>query len=581
MDSSESTRRPKMSRRQFIVRTGGLAGAALLTACGGAIEPVALNTAVPAAQNTPVPDVATTAAPVPDVAATAAPVPAEPAATASSVAATSTEFADPGKQFTGQLVISLNGTGQPQVRSEALSAAYKKVQPGVELIWEYPGSSASDYPTWLGTQLAASPIRPDIVSGNYVATYRSYVNFDKYKKTTNPYTGNPWDADLNWDFFVARNAKGERYMLPTRSVHIMWFYNKTLMDQVGVQPPNNWAEFADVCEKLKDANITPISANFKWQVPQWLSEIYFDQYHINWIETVRAQPTDWNYDPELDDAFVMDPNDPNIHNKYTYNVQRFYQGVRDGKLRYDTPEMAEFVKNMAQIFPTYTASDFFVLGDNYSAFLQQNAAMMVNGTWSLPTLSNDLEALTPERLEELGLKESDIKPFEWGTFENPPMTGPLAKGPVRSVESATGEYLSIIDKDQQQTELALDFLMFWLSKPGYQAWQDASVQSGEHTPGGPLEVKGVEDPIELKERFSQVKFMGNAEVNYNNPFGWDGGKVSEDAKNMFKDALEGKITPEDFGKNLQQLITDNFDAILTAAQLTAADIDNPSRQPGT
>ena len=29
-------------------------------------------------------------------------------------------------------------------------------------------------------------------------------------------------------------------------------------------------------------------------------------------------------------AFVFDPNDPDIHNKYTYNVQRFMRGLRDG-----------------------------------------------------------------------------------------------------------------------------------------------------------------------------------------------------------------------------------------------------------
>jgi ABC-type glycerol-3-phosphate transport system substrate-binding protein len=556
-----------------------MAGAAALTACGAVPAPVAQSTEAPVP---PAPDVATaapvvTAAPELD-AATAAPQTAAPEV---ATEAAGSGAAGSGQQYSGQLVISLNGTGEPLERTVALSEAYKKVQPGVELIWEYPGAQAGEYPTWLGTQLAAAPIRPDIVSGNYVPTYRNYVNFDQYKKTTNPYTGNEWDKDLDWDFFVGRNAKGERNMLPTRSVHTMWFYNKALFEKAGVQPPKTWAEFADVCAKLKESGVIPISANFKWQVPQWLAEIYFDQYHVNWIETVRAQPGDWNHDPELDDQFVFDPKDPNIHNKYTYNIQRFFQGIRDGKLRYDTPEMTDLVKNMAQIFPKYATEDFFVISDPYAPFLQQQAAIMVNGTWSLPTLENDMKAMSPERLKELKIEGADIKPFEWATFENPPIEGPLVKGPVRSVESASGEYLSIIEKDQAQAEMALDFLMFWTSKPGYQVWNDASIKSGRHAPGGPLEINGVEDPPELQKRFDSVTFMGNAETNYNNFIGWGGGNLAIDAQNLYKEALEGKMAPEEFGTRLQKLITDNFDTILEAAELTKEDIDNPAKQPGT
>jgi ABC-type glycerol-3-phosphate transport system substrate-binding protein len=541
-------RKGKLSRRKFLILVGTAAGATALTACGATTGP-------PAGGTTPVGE--------------------------TTVATEATGAAAGGMQHQGQLIISLVGTGEPLERSKALSDAYKKVQPGVELLWEWPGVTGGEYPTWLGTQLAASPIRPDIVSGNYVGSFRGYVNFDQYRKTINPYTGNPWDKDLDWDFFNGRNAQGERIMLPTRSVHIMWFYNKALFEKAGVKPPNTWQEFVDVCTKLKEAGITPVAANYQWQVPQWLGAIYFDQYHINLIEMVRAQPGDWNYDPELDDQFVFDPKDPNIHNKYTYNRQRHFQAIRDGKLRYDTPEIADLVKNMAQIFPKYATQDFFVISDPYVPFLQQQVAIMVNATWSLPMLENDMRALSPERLKELEIEGADIKPFEWATFENPPMEGPLVKGPVRSVESAAGEYLSIIEKDQAQVDRALDFLMFWTSKPGYQVWNDASIKSGQHAPGGPLEVNGVEDPPELQERFRQVKFMGNAETNFNNFLAWGGGNLATDAKNLYKDALEGKISPEEFGKRLQRLITDNFDTILEASGLTKDDIDNPAKQPGT
>ncbi len=75
--------------------------------------------------------------------------------------------------------------------------------------------------------------------------------------------------------------------------------------------------------------------------------------------------------------------------------------------------------------------------------------------------------------------------------------------------------------------------------------------------------------------------MGNAETNYNNFLSWPGGNLSVDAQNLYKEALEGKMAPEEFGTRLQKLVTDNFATIIEAAELTEADIDNPARQPGT
>ncbi|MDQ9760149.1 extracellular solute-binding protein, partial [Acinetobacter baumannii] len=39
-----------------------------------------------------------------------------------------------------------------------------------------------------------------------------------------------------------------------------FFYNKALFEQAGIEKePTTWAEFLDVCQKLKDAGITPMT----------------------------------------------------------------------------------------------------------------------------------------------------------------------------------------------------------------------------------------------------------------------------------------------------------------------------------
>lgn len=490
------------------------------------------------------------------------------------------------RQFSGQIVIALLGGDATNAPArQAVIDAYRVLQPGVEILWEPQDLEAGEYVTFLGTLLAAGDIREDIVSGNYQAAFRGYVNLDEYRLSVNQYTGETWEEHLNWDFFREVNGTGERIMLPTRSVHINWFYNKDLFDAAGATPPTTWAELETVCAALKESGVIPIAGNFDFQIPQWFAEIYFDQYHTHWIETVRAQPGDWNYDPALDDAFTGDVTDPFIHNTYTYNVQRFMAAVRDGVLRFDTPEVADIMRNMAAIFPEYATGDFFVIQFDamYNAFLQQQVAIIPSGTWTLPALQQDLASLSPERLEQLELPaDTTISAFQWGTFENPTMEGDLVKSPVRSVESATGEYLSIVNKNQEQTDLVVDFLQFFTSKTGHQIWVDAQAALPTFTPSGPIEVKGVVDPPEIQELFSQISLIGNAEVNYNGFWtAMAAGNIMQDTRNLFKDGLEGTLNPEEYASAVQSYATDNFDAILEASSLTDADLDDPSRQPGT
>lgn len=517
----------KSTRRQFLVRSGQIAGVITLSACGA---PGASNQGFQAAPSAAPTAAGDAAAPV----ASAAPSTAAPSAA--------------GGELSGQVIISIT-QDVPDEAQKALIDAYRKQRPNIEVLFERPGAAEENYDTYLGTVLAA---------------------------------GNTWDKD--YDFQLSQyNIFRENVVLPTRAVHINWFYNKTLFEKAGVEPPTTWAEFVEACDKLQAAAITPVAANYMWQVPQWVTSIYFDQYNINWVETVRAKPGDWNFVPGLDDTFKFDPNDPNIHMKYTFNAQRYWKGVRDGELRFDTPEMAELVANLAAVFPKHATQDFFVIEDNYVPFLQQQVAMMINGSWMYDTISRDMESLSPERLEDLELPENtSIKAFEWGTFEVPPMEGSLIKSPVRSIESAAGEYLSIIDKNQQQTELALDFLMFWLSAPGYQAYFDGRVEAADLNASGPLMVRDVKQTPELEQAFSQIKFMGNAENSFNYLFtDFGGGDLATDVRNLLKEALEGKMTPEEYGKRMQAYSQDNFDRILAQIGMSMADIDDPARQPGT
>ncbi len=546
MSQSPSSGTRKLSRRDFLVWSGGLTGTVALAACapGGA-------------------------APAPTVA------PAEPATAGDATPA------DSVAQVAGEVVVSLNGENIPEEPMNLMSEAFRDTFPDVEIVWEFPNLGAGDYPQWLGTQVAAGNIRPDVVSGNYLSTYNGYVNLDQYRKTENPFTGNPWDEDIQWDALRGKNAKGERIMVHMRTVHTYWFYNQEIFEEVGVQPPATWEEFGQVCASLADAGQTPLSANYIWQVPQWLAEIYFDQYHVSWVEAVRAQPGDWNFEPDKDGSFEYDPADPFIHEKYTYNIQRFFKGVLDGDLRFDTQEMTELAQNMASIFPQYGTEDFFVISDPYSPFLQKQTAIMSNGTWSIPTMIHDMESISPERLEQLEI-ETDISPFAWSTFENPSIQSPLTLTSAKAVESAPGPYLSIIDKNQEQVDRALDFVMFFSTAPGFALWNEGLIQADDFSPAGPLLVNNMQDPSDIQELWDNLVFTGNAETNYNGFWtNGGGGDYQTDLRNLYKDALEETLSPQDYAQQLQAYIDENLEGMVQRINLTMEDINNPAREPGT
>ncbi len=487
------------------------------------------------------------------------------------------------ESLTGTIVISMLGDNPPEEAMDALLGAYKEIRPNVEVIWENAGVGAAEYPAWLGTQLAVDDIRPDIVSGNYFSNYQGYVNLDAVRFLTNPHTDRMWAEDLDWDFYRGQNTFGERIMVPTRAVHINFFYNVNVFEEVGVEPPTTWSEFVAACEAIEAAkpDMACISANYQWQVPQWLIRTHFDLFHIDWLETVRAQPGDWNYNSDLDGTFEFDPSDPFIHNRYTYSRQRYYAAVRDGVLRYDTPEVAEMVRVAGALFPKHAVSDFFVISDPYPRFIAQQAAIMYNGTWAMPSLVRDMDDMTDERLEELGLDPDTFEAFQWDTFEMPNVDSDLAQIPSKTVESATGEYVSIIEKDQAQTDLVIDFVMFWLSEAGYGAYNEARIANGGGA-SGPLRVNNVQDPPEITQLFDRIEFLGNAEVSFPTEFlQWGGGDIRTEARDIWKQGLEGTITPEETAAQLQALVENNFDAILEQIGLTHEDLDNPSRQPGT
>ena len=489
-----------------------------------------------------------------------------------------------------EIVVSCHHTKGPDVAGakaqDVLGEAYQDVSPNTTIVWE-PGGGPGGYATWLSTQLAAGDVRADFVSGVWESRYTGYVDLERYRFTENPHTGRIWDEDIDLGINKLGNMRGERYMVCPRLFVHFWLYNKELFDKAGAPEPNidgpTWDEYLDIADKLKTDGTTPIGINFTYQANQWFIAVYFEQYRTDWVETVRAQPGDWNYDPGLDGQFEYEPwDDHNIHSSYTYNGARFLQGIRDGVLRFDTPEVAEQARNMAAAWPTYANEDMFVRGDAYPLFIQQEVAMVPAGTGWMPSFTQDMEGLTPERLEALGI-ETDVSSFEWGIFHRPTMEGPLKKGWTKNVQGGAGQWLSILDKTAEKTDAGVDFLMFWMSKAGYEPFHRAEEEE-DAAECAVLRIRDVEDSAKNQELLKDVRLLGTAECTYQHmlyfgTIGVNPADYAQRAKDTFKDTLEGNLTPDEFATFMQATWDENFDAIAEENGISETVLDNPALRP--
>ena len=121
----------------------------------------------------------------------------------------------------------------------------------------------------------------------------------------------PYDeawVDANFLLPQGNALKGEVYIPPTNSQIIPEvFYNKELFAKAGITgPPKNWAEFLDVCAKLKAAGVTPFtlgggdpfaasmplvgvfSADILGKNPNWLRDRYAGKVKFSDPDVVAA-----------------------------------------------------------------------------------------------------------------------------------------------------------------------------------------------------------------------------------------------------------------------------------------------------
>ena len=214
---------------------------------------------------------------------------------------------------------------------------------------------------------------------------------------------NDYEATANAALMAAcREAGGGTLKtIPYQPNIFAFFYNKALFEQAGIEKePTTWAEFLDVCQKLKDAGITPMT---------------------------------------MDDAYATCV--IGYHLARLVGEERVKEIVNNGE--WDDPAVLQMAKDIEDLatkgyFSEMVGSNVWPAGQN-SELAVGTAAMYLNGSW----LPNEVKAMTgPD--------------FQWGCFAYPAVENGV-NGPETN---NFGAQVFGINKDSKMSKEAFDLITY-------------------------------------------------------------------------------------------------------------------------
>ena len=404
------------------------------------------------------------------------------------------------------------------VMNEILNEYTEKT--GTEI--QFESLPSADYRTWIMTQFAADQ-GPDVYTGiiydmssDYQSGYLS--NFkDLYDQESAYDTGKAWKDTLpdyirERMYITADDVPG----YPTATSVVRIFYNKTMLEQVGAEVPETWAEFMDVCQKLKDADIIPFA--FPNATIDDLSWLWFNN-------SVCSQM----------DAGIVDQLD--VSGNGYVELAEICKGMDEGIIDF-TDESLKASFELMKDFSQYWTSDYNGLDQTTAVdmFARGEVAMV-------QAMSTKLESI------ETTVGDS----FEYGVMPVPVITDETYEGALGKSVILGGQPDIIfginksLEEDEEKYNAALDFVQY-MSSPEIQ------VRLAEELCRIPLA-----NTVELPEKLSGFKITEEPLR-----MAWFTG-INEKLRNYFHRAgqeyLADSITVDEFAETMNNSYKEVLDEI--------------------
>ena len=285
------------------------------------------------------------------------------------------------------------------VQMNAVLAEFTKAYPNISI--QFQPTNPPDYNATLRLQLD-SGIGPDLMYARSFATGISLFNDGHFLDLSN-FPGLKSDySDANRSAW--KTPEGKQFAVPLVAVSHGIYYNKDIFKAQGISVPETWEEFLDVCAKLKNAGITPLSNSLgdEWDI----AEVVFMSIAPNFIGGLKG--------------------------RLEYEA---------GKRKFNDANAVAAFQAMADLEP-FLPKGYAGLtyNDSISLFAAGRSAMYFDGSWSIGSF-----------------KGVD---FEWSVFAPPP---PKGSDPYVTFHADAG---MAINANSPNIEAAKIFVAWLASKEG-------------------------------------------------------------------------------------------------------------------
>lgn len=266
----------------------------------------------------------------------------------------------PKSEFAGQTVTLMleNKEGEYEAQQAQIKAFEKKYGCKVEVEVVPTGAQGEN----LRKVRVATHALPDVFGS---AVGAIMMQMDPVNNCL-PLDGQPWIGNVNESYRKAAGVDGKTYGVPTAPSNVGGvFYNKKVFEKYGISIPETWDQFLSVCEKLKQAGVTPVA-------------------HPNGKASLCQVPF-------LMDYYYVEQADPDFATKYT----KHEIGLADSE---------EYVYGLQKLYDL--AAKGYLNEDSMSATIEDVATMLGEGTAAMSIIRSNLlstmSVLVTDAVDDIG-----------------------------------------------------------------------------------------------------------------------------------------------------------------------------------
>lgn len=273
------------------------------------------------------------------------------------------------------------GIGKPNSVALDIKKEWEQLHPGRKIDYPSMAVTGGGEGEWLKTQLLGG-IAPEIIEENCEIAWPDvdkgwYVPLDEYIQRPNPYV----PGNEHWmDIFESqaliegkRAPNGKLYCIPVDIVETGWYYNKTLLNQLGIQEmPKTWQEMIEMFDKIRSQSDVIPMCTWGPVASDWGQDIIFDMLYRDILADMDFFPASKESEARLGNHLEQ--------REVGFLFTKGFFTTRDPRWR----EMYRLLRQLREYWPKELRNT-----DPTRLFLTGRAAIYWSGSWFLRRMSSD------------------------------------------------------------------------------------------------------------------------------------------------------------------------------------------------